>query len=128
MPHFRIEYSANLEDQVDMPKFCKSMLKAILDTGLFEIGAVRVRAFRAEHFAIADEVAANSFVDLVFHVAEGRGQEALKKAGDHIFDVAKSNLATLFETPHFALSFRIEEITPALSWKQNAMHARLRGA
>ena len=36
-------------------------------------------------------------------------------------------LAPLFETPHFALSLEIREIDPALSWKKNAIHPRLRG-
>jgi 5-carboxymethyl-2-hydroxymuconate isomerase len=32
----------------------------------------------------------------------------------------------LFETPHFALSLEVREIDPALSWKKNSIHLRLR--
>lgn len=126
MPHFRIEYSENLLTKVDMAEFCADIHKAILKTGLFEVGAVRVRAFRAEHYAIADQLADNSFLDMQFAVGQGRSADALKKAGDDIFKTASEHLAQLFQTPHFALSFSITEINGNLSWKHNAMHARLR--
>jgi 5-carboxymethyl-2-hydroxymuconate isomerase len=126
MPHFRIEYSANLDGQLDMQQFCASMEKSILDTGLFELGAVRVRAFRAEAYAIADQLPENAFIDMVFRVGQGRASDALKAAGDAMFQQARSQVGKLFETPHFALSLEIIEIDGGLSWKDNAMHPRLR--
>jgi 5-carboxymethyl-2-hydroxymuconate isomerase len=126
MPHFRIEYSENLNAKIDMAEYCAEIHKAIMDTGLFEFGAVRVRAFRADHYAIADQLAENSFLDMQFAVGQGRSADDLKKAGDAIFKKASEYLAQLFETPHFALSLSITEINDNLSWKKNAMHARLR--
>lgn len=126
MPHFRIEYSANLSTKMDMADFCSAIHKAIMETGLFELGAVRVRTFRADHYAIADQLTDNSFLDMQFAVGHGRSADDLKKAGDAIFKAASEHLAQLSETPHFALSFSITEINGNLSWKRNAMHARLR--
>ena len=126
MPHFRIEYSANLERRMDMPAFCRSMKQAIAVTGLFELGAIRVRAFKAEAYAVADELPENAFLDMVFRVGEGRSAEQLKQAGDAVFAAAEGELKHLFATPHFALSFSIEEINSALSWKKNGIHPRLR--
>lgn len=128
MPHFRIEYSANLEGRTDLPAFCRAMHAAILATGLFELGAVRVRAFRAEHVVVADDLPENAFLDAVFRVGEGRTPEQLKVAGDALFAAAQMELAPLFGTPHFMLSLSIEEINGSLSWKRNAIHPRLRGA
>lgn len=48
MPHFTMEYSSNLDGTVDFDGLCRAVHETILDTGLFELGAVRVRAFRAE--------------------------------------------------------------------------------
>ncbi|WP_189523166.1 SRPBCC domain-containing protein, partial [Mesorhizobium sp. M8A.F.Ca.ET.213.01.1.1] len=48
------EYSANLDAKVDMGALCELVSRTILETGLFEQGAVRVRAFRADAYAIAD--------------------------------------------------------------------------
>ena len=127
MPHFRIEYSANLDSRIDMKAFARAVEDQILKTGLFEIGAVRVRAFRSEHYAIADQLPENGFVDMVFRVGQGRSRADLKTAGDAIFNRARLELDNLFSSPHFALSFEIVEIDSGLSWKDNAMHARLRG-
>ncbi len=110
-----------------MDDFCDSMLEATLTTGLFETGAVRVRAIACENYAIADKHPDNAFLDLSLRIGEGRSEETKKKAGEAIFDAATDHLSDLFETPHFALSFEIREIDKALSWRKNTIHPRLRG-
>jgi 5-carboxymethyl-2-hydroxymuconate isomerase len=126
LPHFNIEYSANLDERIDMPKLCQTIHAAILKTGLFELGAVRVRAFAAYNYAITDMLPENAFIDMIFRVGQGRSAEALKQAGDAIFQAASDELKSLLATPHFALSLEIQEINADLSWKKNSMHARLR--
>ncbi|OWV98042.1 5-carboxymethyl-2-hydroxymuconate Delta-isomerase [Rhizobium sp. R693] len=127
MPHLTVEYSANLDDRADIGALCRSLLKAVLSTELFEIGAVRVRAIRCEQYAIADQLPENAFVDLNFRIGTGRSLEDKKRAGEAIFAAAAEALAPLFASPHFALSLEIREIGPDLSWKRNAIHPRLRG-
>lgn len=127
MPHLTIEYSANLDGRVDLDALCAALLETVLETGLFEVGAVRVRALRADHYAIADRLPENAFVDLNFRIGKGRSADEKKRAGEAIFATASSLLAPLFETPHFALSLEIREIDAELSWKKNAIHPRLRG-
>ncbi|ADZ70406.1 5-carboxymethyl-2-hydroxymuconate Delta-isomerase [Polymorphum gilvum] len=126
MPHLTVEYSGNLDGHLDMAAFCRALRQAILDTGLFELGAVRVRALRAEHFAIADLLPENAFVDMSFRVGTGRSEADRKAAGDRIFRVAEDFCAGLLASPHFALSLEIREINSSFSWKRNAMHPRLR--
>lgn len=127
MPHLTIEYSANLDGRADLDALCAALLETVLETGLFEAGAVRVRALRADHYAIADRLPKNAFVDLSFRIGKGRSADEKKRAGEAIFATASSLLAPLFETPHFALSLEIREIDAELSWKKNAIHPRLRG-
>lgn len=127
MPHLTVEYSANLDGRADMGVLCDRLLQAVLSTRLFEVGAVRVRAFRSEHYAIADQLPENAFVDLNFRIGTGRSAEEKKRTGEAIFAAAGEVLALLFETPHFALSLEIREIDAELSWKKNAIHPRLRG-
>ncbi len=54
MPHLTIEYSANLDGTGDIAGLCRSLHAAMLATGLFELGAIRVRALCAEDYAVAD--------------------------------------------------------------------------
>ena len=127
MPHLTIEYSANLDGRANIGDLCETLLKTVLETGLFELGAVRVRALRADHYAITDQLPENAFVDLNLRIGKGRTAEEKKRAGEAIFAAAAEVLGPLFETPHFALSLEIREIDAELSWKKNAIHQRLRG-
>jgi 5-carboxymethyl-2-hydroxymuconate isomerase len=127
MPHLTVEYSANLEGRADLDTLCATLLDTVLETGLFEIGAVRVRALKSEHYAIADRLPENSFIDLNFRIGVGRSDDEKKRTGEALFAAASTVLSSLFATPHFALSLEIREIDPVLSWKKNAIHPRLRG-
>ena len=127
MPHLTLEYSANLEGRADIAALCRELRAAVMASGLFELGAVRVRAFAAQHYAIADLDPRNSFIDMSFRIGEGRSTTDRKAAGDRIFAAATKHCAELLAEPHFALSLEIREIDAELSWKKNAIHPRLRG-
>jgi len=127
MPHLGLEYSANLEGRADIAALCRELHAAVMASGLFELGAVRVRAFAAQHYAVADLDPRNAFIDMSFRVGKGRSQEEKHRTGEAIFATVTKFLAPLFETPHFALTLEIREIDPDLSWKKNAIHPRLRG-
>ncbi|RYE86570.1 MAG: 5-carboxymethyl-2-hydroxymuconate Delta-isomerase [Hyphomicrobiales bacterium] len=127
MPHINIEYSANLDSSVDFDALCRLVLKTALDTGIFEPGAVRVRAFRAEHYAVADDLPDNSFIDLSCRIGAGRSPADKQATGEAIFEAVAQHVNQLLATQHFALSLEIREIDPVLSWKRNSIHPRLRG-
>lgn len=126
MPHFIVEHSANLNSQTDVQALCDIILDEALQTGYFEVGAIRVRAIECEHYAIADRHEKNSFANITLRLGAGRTLDDKQKIGDAIFAAATRQLMPLLNEPYFALSFGIEEIDPQLSWKQNAMHSRLR--
>ena len=126
MPHLTIEYSANLDARADMAGLCRVLHAAIFATGLFELGAIRVRALPCADYAVADLLPENSFADLRMRIGVGRSAEDKARAGAAIFAAAVDHFAALFETPHFALTLDISEIDAALSWKKNAIHPRLR--
>ncbi|UWU32336.1 5-carboxymethyl-2-hydroxymuconate Delta-isomerase (plasmid) [Rhizobium sp. WSM1274] len=126
MPHFTMDYSANIDRTVDFDALCRVVHMEILKTGLFEVGAVRVRAIRCEAYAIADLLADNAFIDMSFRIGEGRSEDDKRRTGEAIFQAVTQHLESLFQAPHFALTLEIREIDPALSWKKNAIHPRLR--
>ena len=126
MPHLTIEYSANLDGKSDMAALCRSLHAAMLASGLFELGAIRVRAVRCTDYAVADLLPENAFADLRLRIGAGRSAADKARAGEMIFAAAVAHFAPLFATPHFALTLDISELDPALSWKKNAIHPRLR--
>ena len=72
MPHFTLEYSANLDARVDMGTVVEVVRKTAVETGIFPLGGIRVRAVRCEHFAIADGSPELGFLAMVLRLGEGR--------------------------------------------------------
>ena len=96
MPHFTIEYSANLDARVDMGAVVELVRKAAVETGIFPLGGIRVRAIKCEHYAIADGRPNFGFLDMVLRLGEGRDLATRKKAGEHIFKALSAHLDPVF--------------------------------
>ena len=126
MPHFTIEYSGNLDRHVDMGAVVELVRKAAVETGIFPLGGIRVRAIRCEHFAIADGQKIFSFLDMVLRLGEGRDLATRKKAGEHVFKVLSAHLDPVFAQTRFALSFDMQINDKETSWKRNNIHEALK--
>ena len=77
MPHLTIEYSANLDPTGDLAGLCLRLRMALLQTGLAEEGALRVRALPCPHYAVADLLPENAFAALVLRIGAGRSPDCL---------------------------------------------------
>lgn len=126
MPHFTIEYSANLDQRVDMARIVEVVRKAAVETGIFPLGGIRVRAVRCEHYAIADGNPNFAFLDMVLRLGEGRDLPTRQKAGEHVFKALSAHLDPVFAQMKFALSFDMQINDKDTSWKRNNIHEALK--
>jgi 5-carboxymethyl-2-hydroxymuconate isomerase len=126
MPHFSIEYSANLDAMIDMTEICEIVRKAAVETGIFPVGGIRVRAIRCEHYAIADGRHDCGFLAMLLRLGEGRDLAARQKAGAHVFQALSRHLDPVFAHSKFALSFDMQINDAATSWKRNNIHDALK--
>jgi 5-carboxymethyl-2-hydroxymuconate isomerase len=126
MPHFTIEYSANLDTRLDMGEVVEVVRKAAVETGIFPLGGIRVRAVRCEHYAIADGCGDYGFLDMVLRLGEGRDLATRKKAGEHIFGALSQRLDPVFAQSRFALSFDMQINDKETSWTRNNIHEALK--
>jgi 5-carboxymethyl-2-hydroxymuconate isomerase len=126
VPHFTIEYSANLDARVDMGVVVEVVRRAAVETGIFPLGGIRVRAVRCEHFAIADGNKSFGFLDMVLRLGQGRDLATRKKAGEHIFKALSAYLDPVFASSKFALSFDMQINDKETSWKRNNIHDALK--
>jgi 5-carboxymethyl-2-hydroxymuconate isomerase len=126
MPHFTIEYSANLDKRLDMGKVVEVVREAAVETGIFPLGGIRVRAIRCEHYAIADGRGDYGFLDMVLRLGEGRDLATRKTAGEHIFRALSQHLDPVFSASKFALSFDVQINDKETSWKRNNIHEALK--
>jgi len=126
MPHFTIEYSANLDARVEMAGIVELVREAAVETGIFPLGGIRVRAIRCEHYAIADGNPQHGFLAMVLRLGEGRDLAARQKAGEHIFRALSDHLDPVFANSKFALSFDMQINDKETSWKRNNIHDALK--
>ena len=126
MPHFTLEYSANLDGLVDMARTVEVVRKAAVETGIFPLGGIRVRTVRCEHYAIADGNPNLGFLDMVLRLGEGRDLATRKKAGEHVFKALSAHLDPVFAQSKFALSFDMQINDKETSWKRNNIHEALK--
>ena len=126
MPHFTIEYSANLDGRVDMGAVVELVRKEAVATGIFPLGGIRVRAVKCEHYAIANGDGNLGFLDMVLRLGEGRDLATRQKAGEHIFKALSAYLDPVFATGKFALSFDMQINDKETSWKRNNIHEALK--
>ena len=121
MPHLTIDYSANMEERTDIAALCDCIRLAAIETSVFPLAGIRVRAFRADHVSIADGGTENGFIDISVRLREGRDLEVRREATRHIFAAAEAFLKPVLETHPFALSLEMRNIDPELSPKLNSI-------
>jgi len=120
-----MEYSANLDERLDIDGLCARIHETLLATGVFELAAIRVRALRADSYAVADRLPENSFLDISLRMGQGRTTVQRREIGEAVYATALAAVRPLLSSQHFALSFEIREIDSDMSWKTNGFRARL---
>lgn len=125
MPHLIIDYSANLEDVIDIAGLCNAIRLAATELDVFPAAGVRVRAVPAAHYSIADGNPAHGYIDISVRLRAGRALEAKKAATEVLFKVAEDFVAPVMAKQPIALSFEMRDIDPALSPKSGSIRDHL---
>jgi 5-carboxymethyl-2-hydroxymuconate isomerase len=120
-----MEYSANLDDDLDIPTLFEKLNATAIETGVFPIGGIRTRAVRCEHYRIAEGDPENTFVYLTAKVGGGRDLKVLKAAGTKVFETFTNHLQPIFDRRYMSIGFDIQELHPELGFKQNNIHKKL---
>ena len=85
MPHFHIDYSANLETVLDIAQLCEVIRAIAAEIETFPMAGIRVRAMRADHVAIADGAAKHGYIDLSVRLRAGRTEAVKQDAITRVF-------------------------------------------
>lgn len=132
MPHLVILYTSNLEAESDMSALCSSLadtlLKARDEDGqpVFPPGGIRVFAYPAPHYAVADGERDYAFVYLNLRMGRGRSDLVRKEAGDKLLSVARSHFAPVFERRHVGITLQIDIGPEVFDGKHSNIHPLFR--
>lgn len=117
MPHIHIDYSANLEDVVDMRGLCEAIRSEAVKIEAFPMPGIRVRATCVDHYAIADGNPRHGFIDIAVRIRQGRSDGVKQEAIARIFDAASAFVAPAMAVHPIALSAELRDIDAALAPK-----------
>lgn len=127
MPHFVVEYTDNLKDEVDIRAMLVKVNQILIaQKGVFPIGGIRARAIELNDYVMSDDEEDYAFVHASLKVGGGRTEEQLNKACGEIFDMMKEHFAEQFEKRYIALSMEYGEFSEAGTYKHNNVHARFK--
>jgi 5-carboxymethyl-2-hydroxymuconate isomerase len=122
MPHLIVEYSCNLETDLDPVGLARTIHAAALATGVFPIGGCRTRLARRDTYVIGDGHPDNRFIHVEARIGAGRPAEVRQKAAETIFAALKSATAKVFAERPLGLTLEIVEIDAIGSMKHNNLH------
>ena len=131
MPHLTIEYSANLRETVDIPGLLPKLAQCLRDQRVdgkpvYPAGGVRVRAYEAVDYCVADGAPDAAFAHATLKIGKGRARETVRATGDALFEIIKAHFAPVLERQGIALSLYLDEVDETGSWKHNTLHERLK--
>lgn len=143
MPHLVVLYTPNLETATDMGGLCRRLADAMLtvrdESGkqVFPTGGVRVLAYPARHFALADGGAAGraaggsgeyGFIYLNLRIGRGRSDAVKQQAGTTLKVAAMAQLQSLLETLPVGVTLQIDEGQEAFDSKNSSLHPLFKDA
>ena len=133
MPHLVVLYTNNLEPHTDMQSLCRKLANAMLtvqDEKLAQVyptGGVRVLAYPAAHFAVADGERDYGFVYLNLRMGRGRTDAVKQKAGDTLRTVALEHFSQLLESHYIGVTLQIDEGPEVFDAKLSSIHPLFSG-
>ena len=122
MPHIIIEYSDNLEKKIKLETLIEKVHATAIDTGVFPLAGLRVRAAKREHYKIADGHPDNGFIHIELKIGPGRDKKTKISALKQIFASVEAYLKPVHENGPLAMSAELNELDSELRVNQNNMH------
>jgi 5-carboxymethyl-2-hydroxymuconate isomerase len=118
MPHQIIEYSANLEDELDIGELVEVLHASAVRLDALPVGGIRTRAVRRDIYRVADSHPDNTFINVTLRIAP-RPSEIKKEVGEALFAALRDFVQPIFDERPLALSLEIQEIDAEFRWKHS---------
>jgi 5-carboxymethyl-2-hydroxymuconate isomerase len=128
MPHLVILYTPNLDPEADMGTLCRALADAMLTVKdeqgrqVFPTGGVRVLAFPAAHYAVADGAGDYAFAYLNLRMGRGRSEGVKRQAGELLGAVARRHFEPLMGRRPTGVTLQIDEGPEVFDLKHSTLH------
>jgi 5-carboxymethyl-2-hydroxymuconate isomerase len=128
VPHVVVLYTANLEMEAGVRGFCRAAADALLGVrdengkAVFPTGGIRVFAYPATHYAVADGSADYGFIYVQLRMGRGRSALVHQAAGTALGGAARAYFAPLMATRPLGLTVQVDEGAEVFDAKIGNLH------
>ena len=132
MPNLVILYTGNLDAETDMTALCRHLADAMLEVRaedgkqVFPTGGVRVLAYPAAHYAVADGQHDYAFVYLNLRMGRGRSAAVKQRAGETLLATARQHFEPVFARRYIGVTLQVDEGPEAFDAKHSNIHPLFR--
>jgi 5-carboxymethyl-2-hydroxymuconate isomerase len=113
MPHLTLEYSDNIEFEVQ--PLLKRLHEELAATGAINLKGLKSRALRRTQYRIADGYEGYAFVHLNILLRGGRDIETRQEIARRAMAVLEDTFGHYFDGGYFSLSVDMKEMEPGLA-------------
>lgn len=129
MPHLVILYTPNLEAQANLSGLCRALADTMAaqrdadNKPVFPLGGIRVLAYPAAHYAVADGSGDYGFCYLQLRMGKGRSAAVHQAVGQALAAVVRAHFAPLLQQQRLGLTLQIDEGGELFDAKLGNLHA-----
>jgi 5-carboxymethyl-2-hydroxymuconate isomerase len=122
MPHLTLEYSDNLE--VDVQPLLARLHEEVVATGAINLKGIKSRAIKHTQYRIADGDPDYAFVHVGLLIREGRPIEVQKDATQRVMKVLKETFGHFFEKRKLSLTVDLKEMREGIALTEHNIPAK----
>jgi 5-carboxymethyl-2-hydroxymuconate isomerase len=110
MPHFVLEYSDNILEEVDFKEFFKRLHTLLVEAGPFNLSDIKSRAIRHQEFYVADGQESNAFVHMTLSIFKGRDLGIRQAVGEKLLAFLQEEFARSLQKLNCSYTVEIREM------------------
>ncbi|MCE0493933.1 5-carboxymethyl-2-hydroxymuconate Delta-isomerase [Vibrio salinus] len=95
MPNLIMEYSNSVDERASVPLLLESLHQGLIDSGLFEVPAIRSRAIRINDWLIGSSEDREDFIHVTLELMEGRSDEQKNRLAEAIIHILSEHAASI---------------------------------
>jgi 5-carboxymethyl-2-hydroxymuconate isomerase len=112
MPHFIVEYTANIKAEARIPELLRKGVQVMADDG-YPVFGMRGRALEFTEYLLVDGEKDYAMVHATLKIAPAHTTEEKKRVCDRVFAMMKDHFAEMFTRRYLLLSLELIEIVGA---------------
>jgi 5-carboxymethyl-2-hydroxymuconate isomerase len=131
MPHLVILYTPQLGTETDIDGLCRTLAGTMQacrdddDKPVFPVAGIRVLAYPAAHFAVADSSGDFGFIYFNLRMARGRSSAVQQRVGAGLEAAARAHLAPLLARRLVGLTLQVDEGPELFDAKFGNLHSHI---